>query len=329
MKVDAVFEGGGVKGIGLVGAVSEVEKAGYVFENLAGTSAGAIVAALLAVGYSAKEIQSQLEKLDYNNFKDEGFLDKFGIVGKSLSVALEYGIYEGDYFQSWLDNLLRKKGKATFGQIRTSSPEEKYRYKLQVIATDITERRLLVLPQDLRLFGYDPDQFSIARAVRMSMSIPLYYEPVRLTDSNGNLHLIVDGGVLSNYPVWLLDDGTPDPPWPTFGFKLIEPDSRDIKKGRRSEINNMISFLLALGGTMVDAHDKFHISRLKGDYDRTIGIQTVIEINNEEKEIKTTDFDITKEESRLLYINGQNAAEAFLRTWDFEEWKKKYRQLNG
>jgi NTE family protein len=76
---------------------------------------------------------------------------------------------------------------------------------------------------------------------------------------------------------------------------------------------------------MVDAHDKFHISRLKGDYDRTIGIQTVIEIDNEEKEIKTTDFDITQEESRLLYMNGQKAAEAFLRTWDFEAWKKKYR----
>ena len=52
-RADAVFEGGGVKGIGLVGAVSEIEKAGYTFENLAGTSAGAIVASLLAVGYKA------------------------------------------------------------------------------------------------------------------------------------------------------------------------------------------------------------------------------------------------------------------------------------
>ncbi len=49
LKCDAVFEGGGVKGIGLVGAISEIEKAGYGFENLAGTSAGAIVASLLSV----------------------------------------------------------------------------------------------------------------------------------------------------------------------------------------------------------------------------------------------------------------------------------------
>ncbi len=65
MKADAVFEGGGVKGIGLVGAVSEIEKAGYEFENMAGTSAGAIVAAMMAVGYSAGEIKKELEKLNY------------------------------------------------------------------------------------------------------------------------------------------------------------------------------------------------------------------------------------------------------------------------
>jgi len=73
LKADAVFEGGGVKGIGLVGAVSEIEKAGYEFENLAGTSAGAIVAALLAVGYNAQEMKVELEKLNYNDFKDEYF----------------------------------------------------------------------------------------------------------------------------------------------------------------------------------------------------------------------------------------------------------------
>ena len=64
LKTDAVFEGGGVKGIGLVGAVSEIEKAGYEFENLAGTSAGAIVASLLAAGYSSEELKRELEQLN-------------------------------------------------------------------------------------------------------------------------------------------------------------------------------------------------------------------------------------------------------------------------
>ncbi len=183
-----------------------------------------------------------------------------------------------------------------------------------------------MLPRDLKLFGYNPDRFSIARAVRMSMSIPLFYEPVRLKDVNGRVNLIVDGGVLSNYPVWLLDDGTTDPPWPTFGFKLIKPDAGEEKVGKQNPITNPISFLSALVGTMLNAHDKLHISRLKGDYDRTIKIPTVVIVNGVEKEIKTTDFGITPEESRLLFKNGVTAAGAFLKTWDFEEWKRRYRQ---
>ncbi len=325
LKADAVFEGGGVKGIGLVGAVSEIEKAGYAFENLAGTSAGAIVASLLAVGYSATEIKSEMGRLNYNDFKDEGLLDKLGIIGKGLSIGFEYGIYEGEYFEAWLEKLLQAKGKTKFGDIRTAYPEERYKYKLQVIAADITERKLLVLPGALRDFGLNPDDFSISRAVRMSMSIPVFFEPVKLGDSSGRTHFIVDGGVLSNYPIWLLDDNTSNPAWPTFGFKLIEPGKRTPKGPDRNPINNPVSFLKAIMGTMMDAHDSYHISKSKGDYDRTIGISTVVSVNGIETEIKTTDFDITKEESDALFKNGEKTSKEFLRTWDFEQWKQTYR----
>jgi NTE family protein len=324
-KADAVFEGGGVKGIGLVGAVSEIQEAGYEFENLAGTSAGAIVASLLAVGYSAAELKKELEQLNYNDFKDEGLLDKLGFIGKSLSIGFEYGIYEGEFFENWLEGLLVAKGKTTFGDITTDYQEEKYKYKFQAIAADITDRRLLILPGDLRLFGLEPDTFSISRAVRMSMSIPFFFEPVELRDKSGRKHLIVDGGLLSNYPIWLLDDGTSDPQWPTFGFKLMEPDTRELKEAKRNPINNPISFLKAIVGTMLDAHDSYHISKSKGDYDRTIGIPTVIKLNGIGKEIGTTDFNITQEESQALFENGVNVAKNFLKTWDFEEWTKKYR----
>jgi len=324
-KIDAVFEGGGVKGIGLVGAVSEIERAGYEFENIAGTSAGAIVASLLAVGFKSDELKNEIEMLDYRKFRDEGFLDKLGILGKGLSIGFEYGVYEGKYFENWLENLLGSKGKATFGDIKTKYREKKYKYRLQVIASDVTDRRLLVLPGDLANFGLEPDQFSISRAVRMSMSIPVFFEPVRLQDCSGREHIIVDGGMLSNYPIWLLDDGTSNPPWPTFGFKLTEPDKRKLKKPDQNLIDNPISFLKALAMTMIDAHDNYHISISKGDYDRTIGIPTVIKIKGLEKEIKATDFDMTQEEGQALYRNGEKAAREFLKTWNFAKWKKKYR----
>ncbi|HVN23816.1 MAG TPA: patatin-like phospholipase family protein [Syntrophorhabdales bacterium] len=325
-KADAVFEGGGVKGIGLVGAVSEIEKAGYEFQNLAGTSAGAIVAGLLAVGYSAAEIEQEMEKLDYNKFKDEGPLDEIGLIGKGINIGLDYGIYEGKYFESWYEGLLVKKGKKTFGQIKTDDPDEKYRYKFQAIASDISDRKLLVLPRDLAYFGLDPDQFSISRAVRMSMSIPIFFEPVKLRDKDGVDHYIVDGGALSNYPIWLLDDGTSAPPWPTFGFKLMEPDKRELKAGSPNPINSMVTFLKALGGTMMDAHDNYHISNSKGDFDRTIGIPTVINLRGSDIEIKTTDFGITREQSQALFENGATTARTFLAHWDFDAWVAKYRK---
>lgn len=325
-KTDAVFEGGGVKGLGLVGAVSVIEEAGYEFANLAGTSAGSIVAALLAVGYTAQELKAVLEGLDYNRFKDEGLLDKLGFVGKSLSLGFEFGIYEGEFFEAWFEDLLKAKKRTRFGDVLTDSEEEKYKYKVQVIAADLTDRRLLVLPKDLKSFGFDPDEFSISRAVRMSMSIPVFFEPVILNDNSGRSHYIVDGGVLSNYPIWLLDDGTPDPEWPTFGFKLTEPDKGALKAGSRNPIKNALSFLKALAGTMLDAHDNYHISKSRGDYARTISIPTVVTVDGVEQEIKTTDFDISRTESVALYENGARAAEKFLATWDFDQWKQEYRQ---
>jgi NTE family protein len=326
LKADAVFEGGGVKGIGLVGAIAEIEKAGYEFVNLAGTSAGAIAAGLLAVGYKAAEIKTKLEELDYCNFMDKGFMDRFGIAGKAMSLAFEFGIYEGKYFHDWFEGLLKAKGKTKFGDLVTEWPDdEKYRYTLQVIAADLTDQRMLVLPRDLKSFGLDPEVFPIARAVRMSMSIPLFFEPVKLEDKDGRVHIIVDGGLLSNYPIWLLDDGTANPPWPTFGFKLVEPAERNLGTADWKPIDGLLDYLKAMLGTLTSAHDRFHVSNSKGDYQRTIGIPTTVTVGGQEKEIKSTDFDLTKEESRLLYENGVTAGRKFLDTWNFEAWKTKYR----
>jgi NTE family protein len=326
LKTDAVFEGGGVKGIGLAGAVAAIENAGYEFQNLAGTSAGAIVAALLAVGCKAARLKEIIESLDYRRFQDKGALDRFGLPGIIASISFEYGIYEGKFFESWLEGLLKDSGKTTFGDILTGDDDPRYRYKLQIIASDISDRKLLVLPQALAQFGFDPDRFPIARAVRMSMSIPLFFEPVKLVDAQGRTHYIVDGGILSNYPVWLLDDGTSCPSWPTFGFKLVEPAEQKLKEGSPIPIRNVVDFLASLFGTMMGAHDNYHISTSKGDFDRTISISTVIELAGAKKEIKTTDFGITRAESDRLYQNGFDAATAFLSRWNFEDWKLRYRQ---
>jgi NTE family protein len=58
----------------------------------------------------------------------------------------------------------------------------------------------------------------------------------------------------------------------------------------------------------------------------TPGIPKVVTVDDVEMEIKITDFGVTQKESRALFKNGVQTAQRFLETWNFEEWKKQYRQ---
>src|SRR4051794_20431620 len=101
---DLVFEGGGVKGIGLAGAFAALEQNQFVPKSVAGTSAGAITAALVAAGYSSAELDEIILKLPFASFKDESFADRLP-GGRMASVLLDLGIYEGKVFQDWIAGL--------------------------------------------------------------------------------------------------------------------------------------------------------------------------------------------------------------------------------
>lgn len=324
MLADAVFEGGGVKGIGLVGAVVEAEARGYRWCHLAGTSAGAIVASLLAAGYSGRELARILKDVDYRQFRDLSPLGRVPLVGLPLALLWGRGLYMGRAFEEWLDQLLAAKGVRTFGDL-TAPPqllaagEEsdlRYRYRLRVVASDLTHGRMLVLPQDIQRYGYDPDRLPVARAVRMSMAIPFFYQPVYLPPRGlagardpGAAGVIVDGGLLSNFPVWLFDSPG-RPPWPTFGFRLVEPGS-----GRPRRITGTISLLGAMVATMLEAHDARHVE--DQDFVRTIAIPTL--------GVNTMDFDISPARAEALFNAGQQAAAQFLDAWDFPQYVRQYR----
>lgn len=324
---NAVFEGGGIRGIGHVGAACVFEKNGYQFENIAGSSAGAIVASLLVVGYNCDEIKEIMKDLDYESFKQKTLFDYLGSTGKGLNILFNYGIYSSSYFETWLHNLLAKKGKTTFGHIKsTNNICGNSIYKLQVTASDLTDKKLLVFPEDLKDFCINPDTYSIAKAVRMSMSIPVFYEPYRLKDCNGKEHLIVDGGLLSNYPMWIFDDGKSIPYCPTFGFKFADNPSTNSKIITKENRLTVFEYMQSIVATALDAIDKQYISESKGDLQRTTLIPTTVTVSGKNKNIGSTDFDITKDESEALFNNGADAAKKFLSTWSFEQWKNIYRK---
>jgi NTE family protein len=324
--VDLVLEGGGVKGIALAGALATLEERGHRAENLAGASAGAIAATLYAAGYSAAQLREELQRMRFTDFLDTGWEDRVPLVGKGLSVLLDHGVYEGEAFLDWVRGLLQANGKSVFRDLaHPDYPDDPlYGYRVQVIVSDLTERRLLVLPRDAERLGIRPDELDIAWAVRMSMSIPVFFEPVRWRNpQSGKDHVLVDGGLLSNFPVWVFDsDGEPE--WPTFGLLLVESEPRDTggervpaAQAEAGPVRALISYLTSVVGTMLEAHDRLYLEQ--AEYARTVPIPTL--------GVGTTEFELDRQRSDALYEAGRRAAADFLDdVWDFEGYKDQYRR---
>ena len=326
-RVDLVLEGGGVKGNALVGALSVLEERGFQTQNVAGASAGAIAAALHAAGYTAGELREIIAELDFGRFRDKSWVDRIPFVGGALSILKELGIYEGKYLLEYIGGLLERKGVRTFADLvrDPNEDEPRYRYKAQIIVSDLTGRQLLVLPKDAPRLGVEnPDDFNVALAVRMSLSIPVFFEPVRFqNEKTGQEHLIVDGGLLSNFPVWLFDsEGEPE--WPTFGLRLVEPEPRMATLAERlrqpgpapGRFEAVVDYFKSLVETLLEAHDRLYIE--KADFARTIPIDTL--------GVRTTDFDLSPAKALELYESGRTAAEQFLETWSFEGYIAEFRR---
>ncbi len=326
-RCDLVCEGGGVKGIGLAGAYEVLEHAGFEPMSVAGTSAGAITAAAIAAGYSAAELKELVMSMDYNAFMDKGWEDRLPAFEKTLSIVKDHGIYEGDYFLEWMRALLAKKDVHTFGDLRhkprTDGAENEFEHRLQVIVSDVTTHEMLVLPRDADKLGFEPDELEVALAVRMSMSIPIFFEPVTVMNERHNReHVLVDGGMLSNYPVWLFDCHGREPKWPTFGLLLVEPDPKKpvgerLEKpelARRGALG-LVPFLKSLAQTMMQAHDRMYVE--EANWARTIGIPTL--------GVGTTEFDLPHDRALELYESGRGAAQKFLDRWSFEGYLAEFR----
>ena len=159
--------------------------------------------------------------------------------------------------------------------------------------------------------------------MRMSASIPFYFEPVKFHNpETGGEHLIVDGGVLSNFPVWLFDSDE-KPRWPTFGLMLVAPDPRGPPTGppgraeySANRIEATIDYVRSLVYTMLEAHDRRYIEM--ADFARTICIPTL--------GVRATDFDLPRKKRLELYESGRTAAEQFLETWSFEGYVEEFRR---
>jgi NTE family protein len=320
---DLVLEGGGMKGIGLGGAIRALMRAGYAFERVAGTSAGAIAGAFVAAGMSEPALDAAMARLEYARVPDRG-LPKLPVISEGISLLHSGGAYEGDYIHDFVRRELEALGVRTFGDLRRTDPgadgnlPAERRYKLVVMATDVTHGRLLRLPWDYPKLGLEPDEQLVADAVRASISIPLYFDPVVVHDAvTGERVTLVDGGVLSNYPIEIFDrTDLQQPRWPTLGVKVVPElpaGDPDLFPGIALPALAPVKLLERVVATAIVGNDQTYLER-PCVRRRTIEVDT--------SAVGVVEFDASDEQREIVIANGSAAADAFLATWDWDAFRR-------
>ncbi|WP_397544941.1 patatin-like phospholipase family protein [Saccharopolyspora pogona] len=160
----------------------------------------------------------------------------------------------------------------------------------------------------LNLFDLEPEEQSVADAVRMSMSIPLYFEPQRLTDPvTGATSVIVDGAVLSNFAVEIFDrtDGQ-QPRWPTFGVRILPnlpAGFGQVFPAFGLPLPPPFELLKKVVVTAFVGNDQTHLN-LPEVRNRTIAIDT--------SEVGITEFGADPDTVQALVHHGRDAVDTFL-----------------
>ena len=309
---DLVLEGGGVKGIALVGATVALAEDGYSFARVAGSSAGALVGSIIAAMQQAGEPMSRVDDimrtLDYTRMLDRrGPSRVFGwwpTVANGLGILFNQGMYRGKFLQDWTRGVLGDLGVHRFSDFAFDDPGSALAphqsYRLVVTASDLSRQRLMFLPWDLPAYGLDPDAYPVARAVRASSAIPFMFEPVTLKGRYGTSTL-ADGSLLRSYPIEIFDrhDGR-SARWPTIGVRLSSPSS---ERAPAKAVTGPISLVSSLIYTTVDSTQVRHVSD-PVDVDRSIFAKP--------RGVRWTDFDLTPAQQQSLFESGYEAGQKWV-----------------
>lgn len=221
-----VFEGAGIRGIAYVGAIRELEDRNCLanVQRVAGTSAGAIAALTVSLGYSAAEMEAIISDLPVQQFNDGRWI----FFGGFYRLARTYGWYRGEAMTQWLHQVIEQKtgnGNITFSALHACGYRDLY-----VTGTSVNQQRVLVFSHQTY------PNMKVKDAVRISMNVPLYFQAVwidqegRVLDpenASGEFDIAVDGGVAANFPIALFDSITGDGLLPqrranagTLGFRI-------------------------------------------------------------------------------------------------------------
>ena len=274
------LEGGGVSALAHIGVIEELHNREILsnLTHISGSSAGSIIATLIACRLSYEQIREAALSIDYAALKDSAWY----LVNDIYRLINRYGWNSGRILSEVFGNVLEKyinNRSITFGQIR-----DNYGTTLIITSTDVTSGTTVY---------YTPDSNSdmcVIDAIRESSGIPLFYSPVIKGE-----HMYVDGCLLNSYPIEKLYDYLPKEQ--VFGVKLIPDSPQSIDKIPV----NIIEYATKLIKLICYQASKVHID--EDDWKRTIKVNIGT--------ICTTDFYLTDEQKFWLIEQGQIAAKKF------------------
>ncbi|NOQ72146.1 MAG: hypothetical protein GQ574_09100 [Crocinitomix sp.] len=288
MKIEnLVFEGGGVKGIAYAGALQALETKNILkdVKRVAGTSAGAITAALVSLKYDAATITKVVNETDFKTFEDHW---------NPLKVVTKYGLYKGQVLLEFIEKFFTDIGlskSCTFQDLK-----DKGYLDLKLFASDLNL-------QEAREFSFATTPNTIvAEAVRASMSIPIFFRAWKFSNKIPDEHIYVDGGVTYNYPITAFDTDGANPQ--TIGFHFGKLNQ--AKEPSDLDYDHIVDYVKTVFNMLLDSQ-KIDYEKDSSEKERSVNINDF--------GISATNFSLTKDQKDKLYNSGQSATLKFLDTY--------------
>lgn len=322
-----VFEGGGILGISYLGVLDYLIHNGWMrnIKRVAGTSAGAITACITSFNLPFTVTKSIAESLDYSKLPSKSALDPLDLIPEEIKNTIEelfgdinciyrllnnYGWYSTEYFYHWIKeiiadqfNPMMKKPPYTFSDFKNTSLHKDNRpfLDLYIVGTNLTMK-------NSSIFSYETTpMMEVAEAVRISMSIPLFFEAV-ITDDNkitdkDMTNVFCDGGALKNYPLNLFDSPRYNP-YLYYGANMDTLGVRFKSKLQYAPIDNLLAYIESLLHLSSYIQQEIYESN-PFNKERSIEIDTY--------DISPLDFNIKVGDDtyQLLYHQGYNAAKNY------------------
>lgn len=185
-----VISGGGVKGIVFIGTFKYLEELSDIrtdvkidIKRIYAVSVGSIIGLLYAIGYTSKEMEDEIFRMDTKSLQNICF----------KTFIKNYGLDSGKKIMKWLEELVEKKGynkTITFKQLLKLRGID-----LNIGSTNLNKYKDVYFNSDIS------PNLRVIRAIRMSIGIPLVFSSVKY---KGEIY--VDGGVINSYPIKNVDN---------------------------------------------------------------------------------------------------------------------------